>query len=313
MKLCALSVDLDEIPCYHAIHGLPMPADDSAHAVYARAVPRLPRAPRRARRALHLLRHRPRPRPRRRPRRRARPRRAGHELANHTHNHRYDLVRSSAPTPCARGARRQRRDRGGPRACARWASARRATPSPTRSSTCSPAEGVTYDSSVFPCPAYWAAKTARSGSSGAGPPPLHRRHARGARSRPPTRTSRSRPYWRRAAARRLARRAPHRRHPRRAPPLHRHVTLMLASAPTASRLLTAADGGAPAGQPRAARHRPARRRRRPRRAARRTSPTCGSRSRARPPTLRRWWATSRRGLQFVTLRDAARAYLEGMR
>ena len=40
MKLAALSVDLDEIPCYHAIHGLPMPDGESAHAVYARAVAR---------------------------------------------------------------------------------------------------------------------------------------------------------------------------------------------------------------------------------------------------------------------------------
>ncbi len=38
MKLCALSVDLDEIPCYHAIHGLPMPEDGAARAELGRAV-----------------------------------------------------------------------------------------------------------------------------------------------------------------------------------------------------------------------------------------------------------------------------------
>ena len=36
MKLCALSVDLDEIPCYHAIHGLPMPDDGADHTLRVR-------------------------------------------------------------------------------------------------------------------------------------------------------------------------------------------------------------------------------------------------------------------------------------
>ncbi len=40
-KLAAISIDLDEVPCYCAIHGLPVPRDDRAHAIYDRALPRL--------------------------------------------------------------------------------------------------------------------------------------------------------------------------------------------------------------------------------------------------------------------------------
>ena len=36
MKLLALSIDLDEIPCYSAIYGLPAPSDSSARAIYER-------------------------------------------------------------------------------------------------------------------------------------------------------------------------------------------------------------------------------------------------------------------------------------
>ena len=42
-RLAALSVDLDEIGCYAAIHGLPTPAGDAARAIYRRAVPRFER------------------------------------------------------------------------------------------------------------------------------------------------------------------------------------------------------------------------------------------------------------------------------
>ena len=40
MKLAAVSVDLDEIECYAAIHGLTAPAD-TGRAIYRRALPRL--------------------------------------------------------------------------------------------------------------------------------------------------------------------------------------------------------------------------------------------------------------------------------
>ena len=42
LRLCAVSVDLDEVPCYAAIHGIDTHAA-SAHAIYEKAVPRLQR------------------------------------------------------------------------------------------------------------------------------------------------------------------------------------------------------------------------------------------------------------------------------
>lgn len=162
MKLCALSVDLDEIPCYHAIHGLPMPDDASAHAVYARAVPRylelfdalgVPCAffvigrdldhdvARDGAKALAA---------------------AGHELANHTLHHRYDLTH--LPEEAIRAE-----VRGGVEAIER-ATGERAVGFRAPGYTITDAvfdalaaEGVTYDSSVFPCPMYWGAKTAKIG------------------------------------------------------------------------------------------------------------------------------------------------------
>jgi peptidoglycan/xylan/chitin deacetylase (PgdA/CDA1 family) len=162
VKLAALSVDLDEIPCYHAIHGLgPAPAA-TAHAVYTRAVPRYrelcatlgvpctffvigrdmdePRALAEAR----LLAA------------------AGHELGNHSHSHRYTLVRlgmekmrTEVQDGAAAVARAFGRSPAGFRA-------------PGYTITDELFEvlaesGVAYDSSVFPCPAYWAAKTTAIG------------------------------------------------------------------------------------------------------------------------------------------------------
>lgn len=163
MKLCALSVDLDEIPCYHAIHGLPMPSDASAHAVYARAVPRYLDLWRElkvpctffvigrdmadpvafeAAKGLHA---------------------AGHELANHSQNHRYDLTKLSREEQRAEvleGAASVAKVRG---------SAPTGFRAPGYTITDQlydvlAREGVRYDSSVFPCPAYWAAKTAAIGA-----------------------------------------------------------------------------------------------------------------------------------------------------
>src|SRR5690349_14344351 len=96
MRLASLSVDLDEIDCYAAIHGLELPEDGSAHAVYRSAVPRFEQLFD----ALELratffaigrdvddpiaaaaL---------------ARLQRAGHEIGNHSFEHRYDFSRRSA-------------------------------------------------------------------------------------------------------------------------------------------------------------------------------------------------------------------------
>ncbi|MFK7992398.1 MAG: polysaccharide deacetylase family protein [Sandaracinaceae bacterium] len=162
MKLAAVSVDLDEVGCYAAIHGLEPPTEDAAHAIYRRALPRL--------RALFedegvpatffaigtdldddngsrlrtLVED-------------------GHEIGNHSLSHRYDLTRLT----------RDESDRevgGGIDAIER---ATGVAPTGFRAPGYTineavfdvlAARGVSYDSSVFPCPAYYGAKVAAIGS-----------------------------------------------------------------------------------------------------------------------------------------------------
>jgi hypothetical protein len=159
MRLAALSVDLDEVPCYTAIHGLPAPDDDWAHAIYDSAVPRFEAlfddlglratffaigrdlAFARSRAVIaRLSQH-------------------GHEIANHSLHHRYDLTRLSPP---------QIREEieGGMQAIEAITGTRPQgfrAPGYTISDAVFEqlhALGVGYDSSVFPCPAYYAAKAA---------------------------------------------------------------------------------------------------------------------------------------------------------
>lgn len=157
-KLAAVSVDLDEIPCYAAIHGLPVePA--SAHAIYDRAIDRLDAlfasegVPATffcvgldlAREAsvdkLRMLAGH------------------GHELASHTQSHLYDLTRQDRATI-------EREIAGLEEAFAR-AGLRRPVgfraPGYTITDTVFEvlaARGYAYDSSVFPCPPYYAGKAA---------------------------------------------------------------------------------------------------------------------------------------------------------
>ena len=162
MKLCAVSVDLDEVPCYHAIHGLPLPGDESAHAVYRTAVPRLSAlftelgipatffvigrdlTDAGARAAARDL------------------ARAGHELGNHSQHHRYDLVRLDRDA-----IRAEVRDAGEAiAAVAGEAPVGFRAPGYTITDAVFGvlrAEGYRYDSSVFPCPAYYGAKAAAIG------------------------------------------------------------------------------------------------------------------------------------------------------
>jgi hypothetical protein len=95
LRLCAISVDLDEIPCYAAIHGLTALPPHAAQAVYRQAVPRLERLfdelglratffavgsdlqQPHAADAVRRLAER------------------AHEIGNHSQDHRYDLVRLS--------------------------------------------------------------------------------------------------------------------------------------------------------------------------------------------------------------------------
>jgi peptidoglycan/xylan/chitin deacetylase (PgdA/CDA1 family) len=163
MRLAAVSVDLDEIPCYAAIHGLPVPSGGAAHAIYERALPRLARLfadegvpatffaigtdlsgdANRARLA-ELA-------------------RAGHEIGNHSLSHRYELTRLDEATL-------RREIEGGADAIEEATGVRPIgfrAPGYTITDTvfrvlaeC----GVRYDSSVFPCPPYWSAKALAMGA-----------------------------------------------------------------------------------------------------------------------------------------------------
>ena len=163
MRLCALSVDLDEIGCYHAIHGIPPPEGPPAHAVYASAVPRFRELfatlgvpatffvigrdlddPAAFEGAKNLARD-------------------GHELGNHSQNHRYDLTRLDPDAMRAEvhdGMHSIARAQGYPPSGFR-------APGYTvndRLLDVLSGEGVFYDSSVFPCPTYWTMKAAAIGA-----------------------------------------------------------------------------------------------------------------------------------------------------
>ena len=199
MRLCAISVDLDEIPNYFAIHGLPEPTGRARSLVYDVAIDRLSslgeelQAPltlfaigadlRRAESAARL---------------RA-ARQAGFEIANHSLDHRYDLVRLGR-------VEIRRQIEAGADAIEQAVGAR---PSGFRAPGYTITDevfevlvelGVAYDSSVFPCPAYWGAKAAAIGLIA-----LRGRASRSIVDTPavltaPTRPYRAgKPYWRRGA------------------------------------------------------------------------------------------------------------------
>jgi peptidoglycan-N-acetylglucosamine deacetylase len=197
VRLCAVSVDLDEIPNYFAIHGLAAPAGPERGLVYDVAIDRLrafagdlsipltlfaigsdlarPEAAAKLRSA----------------------RAAGFEIANHSLDHRYDLVRLGRDEI-------RRQIAGGARAIEQ---ATGEAPVGFRAPGYTISDevfgvlaelGVAYDSSVFPCPVYWAAKAAAIGLIG-----LRGRSSRSIVDTPavlaaPTRPYRvGTPYWRR--------------------------------------------------------------------------------------------------------------------
>ena len=159
MRLCAISVDLDEIPNYWAIHGLDVSSSGGRglSAVYDVAVGRLLDLAEEERfpltlfaigsdlartenaetlRAAHVR---------------------GHEIANHTLDHRYDLTRLSHDEMA-------HQIEGGIMAIAHAVGeAPVGFRAPGYTITDEVFDllqqmGVRYDSSVFPCPAYWAMK-----------------------------------------------------------------------------------------------------------------------------------------------------------
>jgi len=157
VRLCAVSVDLDEIPFYFQIHGLPEPSWPAKSAVYEAALPRLTELAKQAAIPLTLFAigsdlvwpdgaaklraaHE-----------------AGHEIANHTKDHRYDLTRLSY-------AEIIEQIEGGSKAIQEATGARPVgfrAPGYTITDQVFAALaelGVAYDSSVFPCPAYFGAK-----------------------------------------------------------------------------------------------------------------------------------------------------------
>jgi peptidoglycan/xylan/chitin deacetylase (PgdA/CDA1 family) len=157
LRLCAVSVDLDEIGCYSAIHGLPELPEPASHAVYRRALPRLlelfgtmsiPATLFACGRdltdatAAQTLRSAA---------------ADGYEIGNHSFDHLYDLSRRSPAeirTQVLEGIRAIEAATGQKPVGFR-------APGYTINDAIFDVLAeldVTYDSSVFPCPAYYAAK-----------------------------------------------------------------------------------------------------------------------------------------------------------
>jgi len=196
-KLCAISVDLDEIPFYHQIHGLPEPEGPSETAVYDIALDRLEAFARDHRLPLTLFaigQNLSRASAAERLKRMAS---LGHEIGNHSYGHRYDLTR------LPREVMRCEVERGVE--AIEQATGVRPTGFRAPGYTVSDQlfavldeAGVRYDSSVFPCPAYWSAKAAAIGLIG-----LRGRSSHSVIDTPnvlraPTRPYRiGRPYWKR--------------------------------------------------------------------------------------------------------------------
>lgn len=159
VRLASISVDLDEIPNYFEIHGLPPPDDTTAGLVYDVALDRLRGIADAGRFPLTLFTIAS-------DLSRAAARDGlrtaateGHEIANHSLDHRYDLVR------LGREEIRRQIEQGAARIAEATGSKPVGFRAPGYTITDEVFEvltelGVAYDASVFPCPAYFAAKTA---------------------------------------------------------------------------------------------------------------------------------------------------------
>jgi len=160
--LCAISVDLDEVHHYFAIHGSTPPASAAVHAVYERGLRRFRDFAAGERLPLTLF---------------AvgadveRPENAallrqmadrGHELGNHTFDHQYDLTRHDEAQIRAQIERANEiiAARAGQRPTGFRAPGYTMSDAVYRALA---ASGMAYSSSVFPCPWYYAAKAAAIG------------------------------------------------------------------------------------------------------------------------------------------------------
>jgi peptidoglycan/xylan/chitin deacetylase (PgdA/CDA1 family) len=189
VRLAAVSVDLDEIHHYFAIHGLPPPAAGAGTLVYDAAVDRLRGLADAGRFPLTLFaigQDLDREASRDRLRAAAAD---GHEIANHSLDHRYDLVRlgrAEIARQIALGADAIEA------ACGVRPVGFRA-PGYTISNEVLDAlaeQGVMYDASVFPCPAYWMLKAAAIGLIAA-----RGRTSRSIVDTPSVLRAPTRPYW----------------------------------------------------------------------------------------------------------------------
>ncbi len=156
-KLCSISVDLDEVGCYAAIHGIEMAKGPALHAVYDRCVPRLVELfDAESLRATFFAIGSDLGRGQNRDTV-ASLREAGHEIGNHSFHHFYDLSRRSVEFI------REDIELGASaihEACGVRPVGFRA-PGYTITDAMFDvleAAGVAYDSSVFPCPSYYATK-----------------------------------------------------------------------------------------------------------------------------------------------------------
>ncbi len=198
MRLAAVSVDLDEIPHYYEIHGLPS-TGPSATLVYDAAIDRLRGLADAGRFPMTLFAiGRDLAREASRDRLRAAVR-DGHEIGNHSLDHRYDLVRLGRDEI-------RRQIQGGAdaieAACGKRPVGFRA-PGYTITDEVFDVLGeldVRYDASVFPCPHYYLAKASAIGLISLRGRKSHSVVDTPSVLRAPTRPYRTgKPYWRRGS------------------------------------------------------------------------------------------------------------------
>ena len=168
-RRCAVSIDLDGIPCYYRIHGLGTPPLDLAHVILERALPRA--ANLFAARGLHVtwfVVGRDADATAALPDRAARAANAerlkklaayGDELGNHSYSHPYELARMAPDSVDAEIANCDRVLRELTGTAPRGFRAPGYDVSPAMLESLA-RRGYRYDSSIFPAPGYYAAKAA---------------------------------------------------------------------------------------------------------------------------------------------------------